>query len=203
MLSIRGARRSHGAQTLFTDLDLDLPAGHCAAIIGPNGCGKSTLLRCVIDDDRLDAGTIDIAGMRPDERSPRFRELVSADTGEQAAFFDVTLTEHLELLARAHRLEDADVENALADAGLADLADRFPHTLSSGQQQRFALAAALLRPASLLVLDEPERALDLAGQEWVAERIVEAKNDGKAVLVATHSPTLVQRCADDVVDLGR
>ncbi|MEP9414834.1 AAA family ATPase [Gordonia sp. VNQ95] len=160
-------------------------------------------MRCVIDDDRLDAGTIDIAGMRPDERSPRFRELVSADTGEQAAFFDVTLTEHLELLARAHRLEDADVENALADAGLADLADRFPHTLSSGQQQRFALAAALLRPASLLVLDEPERALDLAGQEWVAERIVEAKNDGKAVLVATHSPTLVQRCADDVVDLGR
>ncbi|MGW5524328.1 ABC transporter ATP-binding protein [Gordonia sp. NPDC003950] len=203
MLSIRGARRSHGAQTLFTDLDLDVPAGRCAAIIGPNGSGKSTLLRCVIDDDRLDAGTIDIAGMRPDERSPRFRELVSADTGEQAAFFDVTLTEHLELLARAHRTEDADVENALADAGLADLADRFPHTLSSGQQQRFALAAALLRPASLLVLDEPERALDFAGQEWVAERIIEAKNDGKAVLVATHSPTLVQRCADDVVDLGR
>lgn len=203
MLSISGARRTLGSQTLFDDLDLEVRPGHCACIIGPNGAGKSTLLRCVVDDDRLDSGTIDVFGLHPDDRSPRFRGLVSAEIGDEATFFDATLIEHLHLLARTHRMDSADVEAALDDAGLGDLGDRYPHTLSTGQRQRFALAAALLRPARLLVLDEPERGLDLVGQEWVADKLLTARQSGLAVVVATHSPTLVERCADIVVEIDR
>ena len=100
-------------------------------------------------------------------------------------------------------MDSADVEAALDDAGLGDLGDRYPHTLSTGQRQRFALAAALLRPARLLVLDEPERGLDLVGQEWVADKLLTARQSGLAVVVATHSPTLVERCADIVVEIDR
>ncbi|OPX13797.1 ATP-binding cassette domain-containing protein [Gordonia sp. i37] len=177
--------------------------GAGAAVVGPNGSGKSTLLRCVIDDDRLDAGSIDVFGMAPDDRSPRFRALVSADTGDDATFFDVTVAEHLELLVRTHRTGATDVDAALTHAGLGDLADRYPHTLSSGQRQRFALAAAFLRPSRLLVLDEPERALDADGQQWAATEIETAASSGRAVLIASHSATLVQRCADQIVELGR
>jgi len=203
VLSISGARRTLGSQTLFDDLDLTVPPGCCACVIGPNGAGKSTLLRCVVDDDRLDAGTIDVFGMQPDDRSPRFRGLVSAEIGDQATFFDATLNEHLYLLARTHRMNDVDVDAVLDDAGLGDLSDRYPHTLSTGQRQRFALAAALFRPARLLVLDEPERGLDLDGQEQLAAKLSASAQSGVALLVATHSPTLVERCADIVVEIGR
>ncbi len=203
MLSISGARRTLGSHTLFDDLDINVPPGHCACIVGPNGAGKSTLLRCVIDDDRLDAGTIDVFGVKPDDRSPHFRSIVSAEIGDDATFFDATLVEHLQLLARAHRMGDIDVVHALHDAGVGELGDRFPHTLSTGQRQRFALAAALLRPARLLVLDEPERGLDLDGQEWVAQKLLSAKHSDVALLVATHSPTLIERCADTTVEIGR
>lgn len=203
MLTISGAERTLDHQTLFTGLDLTVPSGSCAAVVGPNGCGKSTLLRCVVDDDRLDAGTIEIDGRPPNERSPRFRALVAADTGDEATFFDATLTEHLTLLARTHRMGHVDVGAILDDAGLGDLGDRFAHTLSAGQRQRFTLAAVFLRPARLLVLDEPERALDLDGQDWVARRVDAATASGQAVLVATHSTALVARCADSVVELGR
>ncbi|AFA75071.1 putative ABC transport system, ATP-binding protein [Gordonia polyisoprenivorans VH2] len=203
MLSITGATRTIDHQTLFTGLHLVVPPGHCAAVVGPNGSGKSTLLRCVIDDDRLDAGSIDVFGMAPDDRSPRFRALVSADTGDDATFFDVTVAEHLELLVRTHRTGTTDIDAALTQAGLGDLADRYPHTLSSGQRQRFALAAAFLRPSRLLVLDEPERALDADGQHWAATEIEAATASGRAVLIASHSAALVQRCADQIVELGR
>ena len=205
MLSISGAHRTLDSHTLFTDLDLTVRPGECGAIMGPNGSGKSTLLRCVIDDDRLDDGTIDVFGMAPDDRSPEFRALVSAETGEQASFFDLTITEHLQLLWRSHRMDIAGgaVIAALDDAGLADLGDRFPHALSTGQRQRFALCAAFSRPCSLLVLDEPERGLDTDGQNWVIDRVLTAKRSDTAVLLATHSPLIADAVADRTVELGR
>lgn len=201
MLSIRGARRALDSHDLFADLDLDVAPGECAAIIGPNGSGKSTLVRCIIDDDRLDGGVVEVAGQPPDERSPTFRALVAAETGEEATFYDLTVTEHLQMLAAAYEIEADAVGNALDDAGLADLGDRFPHALSTGQRQRFALAAVFLRPCWLLVLDEPERGLDSDGQEWLCGRIAAALDDEIAVVVATHSPLVVRRCADVVVEL--
>ena len=141
--------------------------------------------------------------MPPDDRSPAFRAAVSADTGDDATFYDSTVTEHLELLTRAHRMSGVLVDDVLADAGLSGLGDRFPHTLSTGQRQRFALAATFLRPAALLVLDEPERGLDVDGQGWVARKIKAATDIDQAVVIATHSRTLVDQCADVVVELAR
>ncbi|MFT3660473.1 MAG: ATP-binding cassette domain-containing protein [Gordonia sp. (in: high G+C Gram-positive bacteria)] len=202
MLSVSGAARRIGDQRLFTDLSLELDRGSCAAVVGPNGAGKSSLLRCIVDDDLLDAGTVTIDGRPPNDRSPDFRSLVAVELGDQAAYFDVTLAEHLTLLAAAHRMVRPDVIGALRDAGLAALHDRFPHTLSTGQGRRFALAALFLRPSGLIVIDEPELGLDTDGQEWVAEKITAAKESGRAVLIATHSPLLVERCADTVLALG-
>lgn len=202
MLSITGACRRIGAQTLFNDLDLSVNSGDCVAVVGPNGAGKSTLLRCIIDEDALDDGEILIAGQAPDDRSAEFRRRVAAEVGDQAVFFDATLAEHLDLRAVSHGI-DVDVGSVLRDAGIGDLADRFPHTLSTGQRQRFSLAAVFMVPADLLVLDEPERGLDTDGQEWVAQRINRATVGGRAVVVATHSPFIVERCADRVVEIGR
>ncbi|MFC3242258.1 ATP-binding cassette domain-containing protein [Gordonia humi] len=162
MLSVTDATRRIDAQTLFTDLTFTVARGECAAIVGPNGVGKSSLLRVIVDDDLLDEGAVLVDGLPPDDRSPDFRRLVSAELGDQAVFYDATVGEHLALIAASHGV-DPDIDAMLDDAGIGALRDRFPHTLSTGQRQRFALVAAFGRPAGLIVLDEPERGLDTEG----------------------------------------
>ncbi|MCF8569318.1 ABC transporter ATP-binding protein [Gordonia sp. HY002] len=201
MLSVSDATRRIGAQTLFASLSFTVERGQCAAVVGPNGVGKSSLLRAVVDDELLDDGSVLIEGRAPDDRSPEFRRRVAAELGEQAVFYDATVGEHLAMLAGSHGI-DPDIEAALSGAGIGELRDRFPHTLSTGQRQRFALVAVFIRPARLVVLDEPERGLDVAGQEWVADELDRLTDEGAAVLIATHSRELVERCADVVVDLA-
>ncbi|GAB18078.1 putative ABC transporter ATP-binding protein [Gordonia effusa NBRC 100432] len=205
MLHISSARRALGDHVLFNNLSLDLDAGRFGVVVGPNGVGKSTLLRCIAGDGPLDAGTITVDGLRPDDADPAFRAAVAAELGDDAVFTDLSVGEHLRLLTAAHRMSpprtDDRIADVLADAGLGDLADRFPHTLSTGQRQRFALVAAFWRPAQLVIFDEPERGLDAAGQDWVASCIARATDRGAAVLAATHSPMLAE-AADVVVDLS-
>ena len=81
----------------------------------------------------------------------------------------------------------------LHELGLIDLSGRLPGSLSSGQRRRLALAGAFVRPRKLLVLDEPEQRLDAAGVAWLGERIAKEKRDGLAVVIASHSPALVER----------
>ncbi|WP_026918477.1 ABC transporter ATP-binding protein [Gordonia shandongensis] len=202
MLTIRGACRRIGMQTLFHDLDIDLPRGRCVAVVGPNGVGKSTLLRCVLDEDVLDEGSISVDGSAPDDRSVGFRRAVAAELGDRAVFFDATLAEHLRLRAASYGLS-VDAHAVLSDAGIGDLADRYPHTLSTGQRQRFALSSVFMLRTGLLVLDEPERGLDADGQDWLANKVLDAAAADRAILIATHSETLTARCADQTLELTR
>ncbi|GAC79312.1 ABC transporter [Gordonia malaquae] len=200
MLSVTYATRRIGAQPLFTALTFTVERGECAAVVGPNGVGKSSLLRIIVDDDHLDEGTVLIDGRTPNDRSQGFRAIVAAELGDQAVFYDSTVREHLDLLCASHGVRP-NVDAALIDAGIGDLADRFPHTLSTGQRQRFALVATLIRPSGLIVLDEPERGLDVDGQTWVAQAVAAATARGAAVVMATHSREFADR-ADVLVDLG-
>ena len=79
---------------------------------------------------------------------------------------------------------------------------QLPSTLSSGQLRRLALATAFIRPRKLLVLDEPEQRLDTEGVEWLADRLVEERRRGLAIVMASHDPTLVQKVATRTIRLG-
>ena len=92
---------------------------------------------------------------------------------DAATFPDLSVGEHLELLARGFGVADpaAAVAAVLADVGLGGRAEQLPATLSSGQRHRLGLASVLVRPAGLLLLDEPEQRLDEAGGQWLAGRL--------------------------------
>ena len=203
MLHIDHLCLSAGDSDLITDLTLDLDTGRCLAVTGTNGSGKSTLLRAIAGLRPPDSGTITVDGMPADDTDRRFRTAVAVELGDDAAFAELTVAEHLGLVTAAHGADGSDVADILADAGIAELADRFPHTLSTGQRQRFALCAVWIRPARLVVIDEPEAGLDVAGRDWVAHRIDRAVAGGTSVVVATHSTELVARCADTTVTVGR
>ncbi|HET9498666.1 MAG TPA: heme ABC exporter ATP-binding protein CcmA [Marmoricola sp.] len=205
LLRVRGLTRKFGdAAPVLDDLDLEVAAGEAVVLVGPNGSGKSTVLRCVTGADEPNAGTVEIDGAALDERAPEVRAALAVVMDDLDFFPDLSVVEHLDLFAKAHRMQDAEslVDDVLHEVGLIAQSGQLPGTLSSGQRRRLALASAFVRPRRLLVLDEPEARLDTEGVRWLAERLQREKADGLGILMASHHPELVEQLADRVVRIG-
>jgi ABC-type multidrug transport system ATPase subunit len=204
LLSVRGLTRVFGQRVVLDRIDLDVAEGEVVGIVGPNGSGKSTLLRCIVGSDEADAGTVTLGGTVLDERRADVRRDLAVVMDDIDFFPDLSVVEHLDLMARAHGQDDAEdlVDGVLHEVGLMDVSGQLPSTLSSGQRRRLALASVLVRPRRLVVLDEPEQRLDVEGVAWLATRLLEEKAAGRGVLLVSHDPDLVARACDRVVRLG-
>ncbi len=182
-----GARR-----TALAGVNLAIPQGCRAALLGANGSGKSTLLKTFAGVLRPVAGSALVCGL---PAAPGRREL--AYLAQRAAIewhFPVTV-ERLVLagrygargwFARPTADDRAKAFHALERLRLADLAQRPLHALSGGQQQRALLARALCQEARILLLDEPYAALDAASRDIMDELIFDCEADRMTVLMATH-----------------
>lgn len=204
LLEVRTLSRRFGETVVLTGISLDVDRGEAVALTGPNGSGKTTLLRCVVGSEVPTAGTVTLGGEPLDERSPTVRRRVASVLDDLGFFPDLSAVEHLDLVARAHGVDDAEaaVDALLDELGLIGVSGQLPGSLSSGQRRRLALASALVRPRDLLILDEPEQRLDAAGLEWLGRRLVELKRGGTAILFASHAPALVATVADRTLALG-
>lgn len=203
MLEVTGLTKAFGGRPVLDGLDLEVAVGEVVALVGPNGIGKSTALRCILGSDAPDSGEVLIDGRHLDTRVPQTRRAVCAVLGDFGVLPELTVAEHLDILARGHDIEAASaaVDTALEDARIDHVADQVPSTLSSGQAQRFALATAMVRPWTLLIADEPEQRLDDAGREWLGDWLAARAAAGRAVLVACHDPDVVRRSGARVVHL--
>ncbi|MGC4939809.1 amino acid ABC transporter ATP-binding protein [Kribbella sp. DT2] len=213
LLSLRGVRKTYGANVVLDNFDLDVDAGQCVVLIGASGSGKSTLLRCVNLLETVDDGVIELDG--EDITDPR----ANADqirSGIGIVFQSYNLFPHLSVLdnvtlapIRVHGVPKADARaRALAmldRVGLADKANARPDNLSGGQQQRAAIARALVNNPKLMLLDEVTSALDpeLVGE--VLDLLKDLKSDGITMLICTHEMTFARQVADQVcfLDQGR
>lgn len=178
--------------------------GTVLAITGANGSGKTTLLRVLAGLERPSAGRCQVAGRPVDERDPAFRRAVAALVGPPPTARDLTVLEHLELVARTWGSDAVTArrtaDQLLAELGLTRLAQRFPHQLSSGQAQLCALALTLVRPADVLLLDEPEQRLDEDRLAAVSRLLDRRRREGTTLVVATHHRGLVVALgADELV----
>ena len=202
-LSVRGLSRNFGNLVVLDEVSFTLPAGRIAVVLGPNGSGKTTLLRCVVGADRPDAGEVLVQGRRADETDPQVRALVAAALDDIDFFPDLSVVEHLELVAYAHGGNAEPVEEVLVELGLEPARDQLPVTLSSGQRRRLALASCFVRPRRVLILDEPEQRLDVRGRQWLAQRLRRERDAGTAVLLASHDPELIDAVVDERIEIGR
>ncbi|MBB4904238.1 ABC transporter ATP-binding protein [Actinophytocola algeriensis] len=189
-----------GEQWLFRGLDLDVAAGECLVLVGDNGSGKSTVLHLLYGLRAPSEGTIEVAGEEPDERAVSFRRKVAVLLDDSELFVELSPRQHLELLLTSFDADGA-VADWLAAAGLSERADVHAYYLSAGQRRRLLLLGAVARPHEVLLLDEPERALDGQGKEWLAELVEQERAAGRTVVLATHHPALLE-VADHVVRLG-
>jgi len=200
MIDVRGLGVQAGEHWLFDGLDFEVEAGECAVVVGPNGVGKSTLLRCLYGTQAPQRGRVVVAGGKPDERDVSFRRKVSVLFDDSDFFAELTPLQHLELLEGSFGADLGDFDALLADAGLAERAKVTAGKFSAGQRRRLLLLGATARPHDVLLLDEPERALDVAGKEWLTSLIKRSTDAGAAVVVATHHPPLLE-AADSTLEL--
>ena len=191
--------------TLLAPTTFDVPPGEFWCVTGGNGSGKTTLLRAFLGSRSLTAGTCSIQGEPADMTKPPHRRLVASLVEPVPVARDMTLREQVTLVAASWYGNSAKTtegaERIMERLGLCPLAERFPHQVSSGQSQLFSLALTLVRPAGVVLLDEPERHLDGDRVELVAGLLAERAGAGTAFLVATHEPALVDAC-DGRVELG-
>ena len=195
----------HGA-ILLPPTTVSIAPGECVALRGANGTGKTTLLRLMAGQLDPDSGRVRIAGRPPRRRDPGFRALLTGMIGTPPFARDMTLLEQATLVGLTWGSAAAASRRAalslLASLGLAELATRFPHELSSGQAQLAGLALALSRPAGLVLLDEPEQRLDDERLARVAAVLRSRRDAGATVVAATHSGRLVSELDARVVWLG-
>ncbi len=192
-LELSGVRKSlHGVEVL-RGLSLSVAAGEIVSLLGASGSGKTTLLRVVAGLERLDSGSVRIAGHLVD--APGTAALAPEQRGLGMVFQDYALWPHLSALdnvalalrARAQRDAVAHARDMLRRVGLDGLQQRRPHELSGGQQQRVALARALAVRPRLLLCDEPLSNLDSGLREELRELIgAVVREHGLSALYITH-----------------
>ncbi len=204
LLALTAVSRSYGALQALKPVSLTLAAGQCVALLGVNGSGKSTLLRIAAGRDTPTSGRVSYLGrpLREDALVARTEIAVAGDVS--STYPDLTVQEHLLLVAVAHgagQSAPGTVDDALAECRLSDHAAALPGALSSGQRQAMQLAAVLVRPRRLLILDEPEQRLDPGARRWLAGLLVREKDRGVTVLLATHHAELAEAVADKVIVL--
>jgi ABC-2 type transport system ATP-binding protein len=203
-LRAEGIARHYGRLEALAGLDLRVASGECVALIGANGSGKTTAVRMVAGLLEPTSGTVRVDGFDP-HREPEAegaRAALALVPDTPVLYDDLTVRQHLELVALAHGVAGDGLDERLAALlerlRLEDRADFVPRELSRGMRQKTQLACALIRPMSLLVLDEPVVGLDPPSQTLLAELLVAAKGEGVAVLFTTHQLGF----ADGIADRG-
>jgi ABC-2 type transport system ATP-binding protein len=207
-LTVRGLTRRYGRLVGLDALDLDLAPGECVALIGANGSGKSTAVRTIAGLLEPSEGTVAVCGhdphAEPDAEQARAALALVAD--EPLLYDDLNVRQHVELVALAHGVSDehtpARVDALLERLGLSARADFLPAELSRGMRQKTGLACALIRPARVLVLDEPVVGLDPPSQALLADLLREAKAAGTAILMTTHQMAFADGVADRAIVLA-
>jgi putative ABC transport system ATP-binding protein len=185
-------RYRRGAETVraLAGVDLEVAAGEFVALVGPSGSGKSTLLALLCGWETTDEGTVDyrgaLAGRRPHTLGWPELALVPQSLGLVA---DLTLADNVLLPARLRAALAAArprAQQLLTDLGIDHLADRLPHQASLGEQQRVAVARALLLRPAVLLADEPTAHQDRGHADRLLDAFSAAARAGAAVLIATH-----------------
>ncbi|HOQ21930.1 ABC transporter ATP-binding protein [Microbacterium paulum] len=206
MIELKDVTVSVGHAVLLAPVSASISPGDALVIRGRNGTGKSTLLKVLTGITSPTSGSALIGGDLVTSRDRRMSREVAAMIGLPPMAPDLTIADHVLLVATTW-FDDPKAADGLAhdivdELELAHLAARFPHELSSGQTQLFALALVLARPFDMLILDEPEQRLDPEHVDTVIRVLSTRRDRGVTLVIATHSERLADAIADHTLWLG-
>ncbi len=182
-------------------INLRIEKGEFVYVVGPSGAGKSTLLRLIYMDLFPTAGEVVVAGYSSSRIKPKeipylrrkigvifqdFKLLKDKNVYENVAFA-------LEVIGTPRRKIKEKVLKVLAEVGISHKRHAFPYQLSGGEQQKVAIARALVRDPFILLADEPTGNIDPEGTREILELLKNINTSGTAVIMATHELSLIER----------
>jgi ABC-type lipoprotein export system ATPase subunit len=200
LVRARGLVKAYGEgsarRRVLDGCDLDVAPGELVAVVGRSGSGKSTLLHLLGGLDRTDAGTIEVAGVRVDALGETgLVDLRRRRIGLVFQFFHLLpeLSGAENVLLPARMAGDGTVaakraRDLIERLGVAEAADRLPGVLSGGEQQRLAIARALINDPELVLADEPTGNLDAESGGTVLRVLREIAAGPRGVVMVTHDP---------------
>jgi cell division transport system ATP-binding protein len=193
------------------DVTLEIDKGEFVFLTGPSGAGKSTLLKLIFCDEPATSGQLLLFGKNVAKIRPAAVPFVRRHIGVVFQDFKLlpqrTVAENVALPLEVRGLADKEIKKRvkalLRSVGLEHRADKFPPSLSGGEQQRVAVARALSADPTLLLADEPTGNLDPERTLEVMDLLHGANARGTTVVVATHDRTLLERYKRRVIALDR
>ena len=207
MVRMAGARKvfalpGGGSLTAVDEVSLEMAPGAAVALTGPSGSGKSTLLHLIGAIERLDGGTIEVAGRDIGTLSRRslagYRRSIGFVFQRFHLLPALTALDNVIAPVLPFRTDFDKRERArelLELVGLGDRAAALPSRLSGGQQQRVAIARALINTPRLLLADEPTGNLDSRTGASIVDLLLRLRDErGTTVVIATHDPSIAERC---------
>lgn len=199
----------HTRVVALDNVSVAFPTGTWTAVMGPSGSGKSTLLHCAGGLERPTTGQVMMAGRDiTDASESELTQLRRTEVGFVFQNFNLIASLSAErnvampLRLAGRKPSRRDVQDVLANVGLADRMRHRPRELSGGQQQRVAIARAMVTRPTVLLADEPTGALDSKTARTILEMLRSmVEDDGQTIVMVTHDP-VVAASADEVLFLS-
>ena len=198
VIRCRGLSRDFGQLRAVDHIDLDIPKACIYGFLGPNGCGKSTIMRMLTGLLTPTEGDVEVLGYRLPDEAEALRQRIGYMTQRFSLYGNLSVEENLQFVAKIYGLSHPQRQRRVSE--LLDLYELGKHrqqlsnTMSGGQRQRLALAAATLHQPDLLILDEPTAAVDPENRREFWERLFDLCSEGKTLLVSTHYMDEAERC---------
>jgi ABC-2 type transport system ATP-binding protein len=206
LLEAHDISRSFGEFQALAPTNLQLAAGELVTITGSNGAGKSTLLLCLGGLLRPTTGRVSVGGYDLYRDECQAKQQLAFVPDVPRFYAELTVWEHLQFIALAHRAEAGFAQRAevlLQEFGLWEARHLYPHALSRGMRLKLGLLLALIRPFRVLLLDEPQSALDARSTDILGQKLAELRVQGAAILLTTHAPESVRGLADKTWTIQR
>lgn len=196
---VAGLTIHYGKRVAVDNLSFELEPGQIVLVLGPNGAGKSTTLSAMAGSIVPTTGSITVAGQDL-ATAPRSARAKVGFADQPPALYDFfTVLEHVTFVAQARGSDEAAAAAILGDLGLSKITQRPCRELSFGMRQRVGLAAALVGPVELVLLDETLNGLDPHASRSARAALRTAADRGAAVLMSTHLLGVAERMCDRIL----
>lgn len=197
--------------TVLSDVSLHIKAGEFVSVVGQSGAGKTTLVRLLIGEEKIDQGQIVIGDWDITKISrhevPYLRRQIGVIFQDFKLLPKKTLWENvafaLEVSGASRKKIKKIVPSVLKIVGLEDKKNRYPHEVSGGEQQRAAIARALVHQPRILLADEPTGNLDAINADDIIDLLLRINKFGTTVVLVTHNKEIVNRLNKRVITMDK
>ena len=209
MINFKQVVKMYNGRAILDNVSFIIEGGEFVSIVGRSGAGKTTLTRLILGVEKPDLGIVSVDGLIVTEMRPgtlqKFRRKVGMVFQDYRLLPEKTVFENIAFALEVTDVPEStilvQVNDVIDQLGLAHIRDSFPLTLSGGEQQRVAMARALVHKPRLLIADEPTGNLDPEGTNTILALLRTIHNQGTTVILTTHDPDVVNFFQERVVFL--